>query len=103
MTSLLKYQPVLYPEGTVAIHEVITDREGNITSASYEGVRLEAPSLGELETLLRQVYRQLQTVKPISTEELEGMIYGVESSSFDDEDDNVIDLVTYFANPNFNK
>lgn len=101
-----KYQPVIYPDGTVSIHETIHDNEGNITSASYEPVRLEATSIGALEMLLRQVYRQLLRTKPITEDELEAMIYGSESIEDipeDEDDDNVIDLVTYFADPNYYK
>lgn len=94
----IRYQAVLYPEGTVAIHETTVDKEGNILSASYDAVRLEATTAGELEQLLRIAYKTLTTSKLISTEELEALVYEGESlniyDDMDDSDDisNVISL-----------
>ena len=99
-TMRLKYQTVVYPDQTVAIHETTIDNDGNVTSASYDAVRLEAPSAGELEQLLRQVYRCLTKSKAITTEELEAILYKSDTSDDDvDVDDisNVVSLVDYLG------
>lgn len=95
----LRYQPVINPDGSAAIHETLIDREGNVKSATYEPVRLESTSLGELEYMLRLIYRQLMKIKPITAEELESLVYGSESIELDVElaEDNVIDLIDYLA------
>lgn len=97
--TYLKYQPVIYPDGNVAIHETIVDGDGNVLSVSYEAVKLEALSVGELEDLLRQVYRNMQKTKPITEDELDSMVYKVEMDDNLDieQDDNVIDLVDYLS------
>jgi hypothetical protein len=95
----LKYQPVVKDDGMVAIHETIIDDEGNVRAATYEPVRLEANSIGELEALLRLVYRHMRKYKPITEDELEALVYSDVDCPINDEegDEKVIDLVTYFA------
>jgi hypothetical protein len=99
VTQKLQYQPVINSDGTVAIHESILDNTGTIISASYSPVKLEAISFGELQEMLRLVYRHLSATKPITEEDLEALIYGTESVELDEdfESDNVIDLVDYLA------
>lgn len=99
MTKLnLRYQPVLHSDGTVLIHETIIDDEGNIQSASYEAVRLDAASMGDMQDMLRQIHKDIQTVKTITEDELDAALYGMEATSSDDlQDDNIIDLVEFFA------
>lgn len=96
----LKYQAVIYSDGTVCVHETILDATGNIKSASQEPVKLEAPSLGELDMLMRQIYSHMRKIKPITEDELDAAIYGAESvEEFlkeSHEDDTVINLVDYF-------
>lgn len=93
----LHYQPVIYHDGTVAIHETIVEANGTIKSATHEPVILQAATFGELDALLRQVYRHIQKCKPINEEELEVLIYGASPEDDLDPDDNVINLVDYFA------
>lgn len=100
MTTKLRYQPVLLTDGTVAIHETIIDSKNTILSASYQPVKLEAVTFGELQELIRQVYRHMTTIKPITEEELEDIIFGSNPDIEDfDSDDKVIDLVTYMGKP----
>jgi hypothetical protein len=97
MRETLRYQPVMHPDGTVAVHETLIDSEGIIRQASYEPVRLEALSVGDLESLIRNAYRDVRKVKIITDDDLDAMIYGLDSQTIEDEDDNVIDLVEYFS------
>lgn len=96
----LKYQPVIYPDGMVAIHETIIDKDGTVKYASYDPVKLQTiGSMGDIESMLRMVYTHLRRLKPITEQELEALVYGVENTSMEiaDDDDNVIDLVDYFS------
>lgn len=104
MKLTLKYQPVIQLDGTVAIHETLVDDSGVIQSATYEPIRLEAVSLGDMSVLIRSVAKALNSIKPISVDELEALMYSVDKDEFlmeeEDDNDNVIDLVSYFSNPN---
>ena len=93
----IHYQPVLSNDGLYAIHELIKDGD-ELMSVSFEPVRLQAPSLGELDRMLRQIHRQMQQVKPITDDELDGMLYSTEATlDTEDTSDNVIDLVDFLA------
>lgn len=95
----LHYQPVINLDGTVAIHETILDKDKKILSASYQPVQLSALSFGELQEMIRLVYRHMSMTRPISDEELESLIYGTDEPELDEDFDvdNVIDLVDYLA------
>lgn len=95
--SNLRYQPVLRFDGTVAIHETILAEDGTIKSATTDPVVLQAQTFGELDQLLRQIYRHIQKCKPITEEDLEVLLYGASSEDDLELDDNVIDLVDYLA------
>lgn len=100
----LRYQPVIYSDGTVNILETIIDDEGQIKTASYEPVRLEGNSIGEIQEIMREVYKDLRKTPPITEHELDAIMYGVASvADIEDEEDNVINLITYMANPDLLK
>ena len=91
------YQPVLSSDGLYAIHEIIKDGD-ELLSVSFEPVRLQAPSLGELDHMLRQIHRQMHQVEPITDDELDGLLYSTDAVlDTEDKDSNVIDLVEYFS------
>lgn len=93
------YRPVLSSDGIFSIHEIIKDKDGTLVSVSYEPVKLQATSAGELDHILRQVYRSLQRTKPITEDELDAMMYHTitsDSEELDETDDRVINLVDYF-------
>ncbi len=93
----IHYQPVVSSDGLFSIHEIIKDKD-ELISVSYEPVRLQASCAGELDHVLRQVYRHMQRTKPITEDELDSLLYKVETTpDIEDEDDNVIDLVDYFS------
>ena len=88
----LRYQPIINTDGTISIHETIIDSENTLLSVSYIPVKLEATSLSELQNILRQVYRHMASVKPLTIEELDNIL---SDNNEDNYDDNVIDLVDF--------
>lgn len=99
----LRYQPVLTSNGTVAIHELVVDREGTVTGFSYSPITIECDTVGDIAAMLKHIYRDLRLYQPIPEEELESMFRYVPQDSDEDEEDyehndNVIDLVEFLAN-----
>ncbi len=93
----IHYQPVVSSDGLFSIHEIIKDKD-ELISVSYEPVRLQASNAGELDQMLRQIYRQMQRTKPISEDELDSLLYKVETTpDIEETEDTVIDLVDYLA------
>lgn len=97
----LRYQPVLKADSSIGIHEVVLDDEGTVVNVSYDSVRLEADSMGQLEQMMRHVYRDIRNQKPITEDELDMLLHQVESQPEyeDDYEDNerVIDCTEFFG------
>lgn len=90
----VQYQPVIGSDGLCGIHEILTDKDGTLFSVSFEPVRLQTTSFGELDLMLRQIYHQLQTTKPITEDMLDELLFTVEDVEISNED-KVVDIVDF--------